>query len=66
MAVANEFIKANHRHHDRAWGCKFALGLLDDTGALRGVAVTGRPVARLLDDGYTAEVTRLCTDGIPN
>ena len=28
--------------------------------------MTGRPVARLLDDGYTAEVTRLCTDGIKN
>mgnify|MGYP007001939651 FL=1 len=26
----------------------------------------GRPVARRLDDGKTAEVTRLCTDGITN
>jgi len=25
-----------------------------------GVAIVGRPVARLLDDGYTAEVTRCC------
>lgn len=31
-----------------------------------GVAVTGRPVSRCLDDGLTAEVTRLCTDGIRN
>jgi len=34
--------------------------------ALRGIVLTGRPVARMLDDGYTAEVTRLCTDGIKN
>lgn len=33
---------------------------------IRGVAVTGRPVSRHLDDGLTAEVTRLCTDGYPN
>jgi hypothetical protein len=27
------------------------------------VIVVGRPVARMLDDTYTAEVTRCCTDG---
>ena len=31
-----------------------------------GVAICGRPVARRLDDGYTLEVNRLCTDGTPN
>lgn len=31
-----------------------------------GVAVVGRPVARMLQDGFTAEVTRLCTDGTRN
>jgi hypothetical protein len=38
----------------------------NDDGVLVGVAVTGRPVARALDDGLTAEVTRLCTDGTYN
>ena len=33
---------------------------------LRGVAIVGRPVSRHLDDGFTAEVTRCCTDGIRN
>ena len=28
-----------------------------------GVVVVGRPVSRHLDNTYTAEVTRLCTDG---
>jgi hypothetical protein len=31
-----------------------------------GVAVIGRPVARMLQDGWTAEVTRLATDGSRN
>ena len=40
--------------------------LLSDNGALVGVAICGRPVARRLDDGYTLEVNRLCTNGTPN
>ena len=30
------------------------------------VVIAGRPVARHLDDGWTLEVTRLCTDGTAN
>jgi len=30
------------------------------------VAIAGRPVSRLLDDGATVEVTRVCTTGEPN
>lgn len=33
---------------------------------LVGIAIVGRPVARMRDDGVTAEVTRLCTDGTRN
>ncbi len=33
---------------------------------MRGVATVGRPVARLLDDGWTLEVNRVATDGAPN
>lgn len=38
----------------------------NDGDRVVGVAVVGRPVARMLQDGYTAEVTRLCTDGTPH
>jgi hypothetical protein len=31
-----------------------------------GVAMVGRPVSRLLDDGLTLEVNRTVTDGHPN
>jgi hypothetical protein len=62
---ANEYILAHHRHHGRVQGHKFSIGLVQDD-VLVGCAVVGRPVARKLDDGYTAEVTRLCTDGTKN
>lgn len=40
--------------------------MVDDNNELRGVAIVGRPVSRFLDNGLTAEVTRLCTDGCKN
>ena len=35
-------------------------------GDIVGVAVCGRPVSRKLDDGFTVEINRLCTDGTYN
>lgn len=66
LKEANEFIKIFHRHHGPVVGHKFSIAAVDETGKVRGVAVAGRPVARLLDDGFTLEVTRLCTDGVRN
>ena len=66
LKTANEFVIRNHRYHGKVQGCKFCIGVVDGQGKLRGVAVTGRPVSRHLDDGKTAEVTRLCTDGMKN
>lgn len=60
------FSDAVHRHHDAPRGCKFALGVVDEIGKLRGVALCGRPVSRMLDDGLTLEVNRTATDGCPN
>jgi len=37
-----------------------------DEGEIVGVAIVGRPVARGSDNGLTAEVTRLCTNGVKN
>ena len=66
LKEANEFISKNHRHHGKVQGCKFCIGCSAEDGVLHGIAVVGRPVSRYLDDGTTAEVTRLCTDGYPN
>lgn len=62
---ATAFIKAQHRHHLPPQGWKWGHGV-EIEGKLVGVATVGRPVARGFDDGYTAEVTRLCTDGSSN
>ena len=64
--VACDFVNNIHRHHSSPRGHKFSIGLVDDDENLIGVAMVGRPVARGLDDGYTAEVIRLATDGTKN
>ena len=64
---ANEFVKQYHRHNTVSQGCKFCVGVTDEAGGeLHGVAICGRPVARRLDDGYTCEIVRVCTDGTHN
>jgi hypothetical protein len=65
LRTANAFVGNNHRHHKPTVGHKWSVGLMVDN-KLAGVAIVGRPVSRHLDNGATAEVTRLCTDGTPN
>ena len=60
------FVKMWHRHHEPPVGCKFCLGVADEADVLRGVAIVGRPVARMFQDGRTLEVTRTATDGTQN
>jgi hypothetical protein len=62
---ACRFIRKHHRHHLPPQGWKFGIAV-NDGHAVRAVVTVGRPVSRHLDDGYTAEVTRCCTDGMPN
>lgn len=54
---ANAFILSYHRH-SKPRMAKFAIGV--SNGELVGVALVGRPVARELQDGTTAEVLRCC------
>jgi hypothetical protein len=56
---AQEFVGAYHRHNKPPQGAKFAIGA-EYEGKLVGVAIVGRPVARMMNDGFTAEVTRVC------
>jgi len=59
LREANEFVRNFHRHNKPTQGGKFAIGALYDD-ELVGVAIVGRPVSATLDDGWTAEVTRVC------
>lgn len=65
LKEANEFVSALHRHHDPVYRDKFRIGA-EFNGKLVGVVQVGRPVSRMLDDGKTLEVVRLCTDGSEN
>jgi hypothetical protein len=59
------FISRFHRHHRAPTGSLFQIGLSDGEKIV-GVSVVGRPTGRKSQDGFTAEVTRLCTDGTAN
>lgn len=60
------FVEMWHRHHAPPVGCKFCIGVADQDDMLRGIAIVGRPVARMYDDGLTLEVNRTATDGTAN
>ena len=66
IKAANEFVARYHRHHKPVCSCKFCVSVEDENGRCCGVASCGRPVSRYLDDGFTLEVNRLCTDGTRN
>lgn len=65
LKEASRFVTAHHRHHKAPVGGLFAVGLAEGE-AVVGCAVVGRPVARMLADGWTCEITRLTTDGSRN
>lgn len=65
FAEACAFVRQHHRHHRAPQGHKFSLAVASFEMVV-GVAIVGRPVARGLDDGWTLEVRRLCTDGTRN
>lgn len=59
IRAARVFVGRHHRHHAAPVGGLFALAV-EHAGEVVGVAIVGRPVARGLQDGRTAEVTRVC------
>lgn len=65
LKQANSYVSMFHRHCKPVPGHKFSLGVLRQNffmptaWALVGAAIVARPVARMLDDGWTWEVRRL-------
>ena len=56
---AKDFVNKFHRHHKAPHGDIYRIGLEKDNDLI-GVIMVGRPKNRILDDGYTVEVTRCC------
>lgn len=64
---ANELVKRWHRHHKPVLSALFAVACaFEGASEPCGAAIIGRPVARRLQDGWTAEVVRCVTDGTKN
>ncbi len=67
LKEASKFVEFHHRHHRPPQGGLFAVAVAEqDAEQPCGVAIVGRPVSRHTDDGWTVEVTRLCTTGERN
>ena len=65
LREARAFVGEHHRHHEPPQGGLFAVACSDGP-AIVGVAIVGMPVARMSDDDFTAEVTRLATVRAPD
>lgn len=65
---AREYVRQHHRHHPPPVSGLFAVACASGGADMPivGVAIVGRPVARNLQDGWTAEVTRVATNGAKN
>ena len=62
---ARQYVLDNHRHLPKVQGGIVALGCYDGA-RLCGVAILGRPSARLFDTGERMELVRCATDGTRN
>lgn len=65
LREARVYVTEHHRHHKAPQGGLYAIGASDGEQVV-GVVIVGRPVARLADNGWTVEVTRLASDGSKN
>jgi hypothetical protein len=66
LRAANRMVGIEHRHHAPTTGHRWSTSVVDPDGEVRGVAIMGRPVSRVLDGRGWVEVLRVCTDGTPN
>lgn len=61
LAEAKAFVREHHRHNRPPCSWRWGHGAFNGSD-LVGVAMVGRPVARLLDHTRIVEVNRLCVD----
>ncbi|MHB8665646.1 MAG: XF1762 family protein [Acidimicrobiales bacterium] len=66
LKEAGAFVAKHHRHNRPRAMARWAIGVVDEQGRLRGVLVAANPVARHRDDGRSLEAARVATDGCPN
>ncbi len=59
-------VRTSYRHHKPPVGYIVSSAVATPDGRVVGVYTLGRPSAEPLQDGWTCEVTRTCTDGTRN
>lgn len=64
LRIANDYIERHHAQLGRVQDCEFCIGCYAGDSIV-GVVVVERPRERYLDDGWTFELTRVCTDRRP-
>jgi len=62
---ARMFVARHHRHNRPPINAVFQVGA-SVGGNIVGVLMAAQPLARMLCDGFTLEITRVATDGYPN
>lgn len=62
MQDARAYVQRHHSHLNAPVSGLFATSVRDGERIVC-VAIVGRPVARMIQDGLTCEVIRLCSDG---
>lgn len=65
MQEARTYVERNHSHLHAPVGGLFAVSV-KRAEEIVCVAIVGRPIARMLQNGTTCEVVRLCSDGTPH
>lgn len=64
---ANDMVRRLHRHNDALPGHRWSIGVADEFGVLRGVAIVGNPSSPALQKvPRLIEIRRVCTDGARN
>lgn len=63
--AAKKWVGANHRHSPMPNGWKFGAAIYEEDRQV-GVVMAKPPAVPQLDDGFTLEIHRLCTDGTRN
>jgi hypothetical protein len=65
LKEANATVSCWHRHHKPTVGHRFSIGVVKGNMII-GVAIAGRPIARLSDQRMELEILRVATDGRKN
>lgn len=65
LIEARAFVEGTHRKLRAPIGGLFAIAA-SDGDRIRAVVIVSRPISRNLADGWTCEVSRLASDGVPN